>query len=285
MYGYEDSRYLLRMMREWIEERLYQIYFIKEMQNPMDLVTQEKKFNYSDTRKLETLYDELKETSQRGQPLFAHLHLMGTHGLDINPSIRKFSIGKEQNENSMTDFYDDAILSFDARVEELVNFLKGTGQYQKTILIIYTDHGQQWVTNKRLPLIIHFPNDDFHGIITANTQNIDIAPTILDYLNIPIPEWMEGDSILKNLDRKRLIFSVQPVGGDNFSIYSLEKFKEIGIIQCQKWFSFDYKERKTTFGIIKNYSNPCSGNDLDALKEIQEQLKEKLIYLRYQLPN
>ncbi len=292
MYGYEDSRYLLRMVTDRIEERLCDIFFIKDMPNPIDLVTQAADVTYTDEEKIQKLYDKLTEANQTNQSLFAHVHLMDTHGVTVNPVIQKYSVGEEQSDYWMTDFYDDAILSFDARVEELVKFLKDTGQYQKTILIIYTDHGQQWVTNKRLPLIIHFPNDDFHGILTANTQNIDIAPTILDYLNIPIPEWMEGNSILQNLDRRRLIFSAHAEGSESNSILfssnisqdSLKQFQQIGVIQCQNWFSFDLKENKITQGIVENYINPCPEAELDSLDEIKEALIRKLTGLGYQIP-
>lgn len=293
MYGYEDSRYMLRTVIDRIEERLCDIFFIKDMPNPIDLVTQTADVTYTDEEKIKRLYDKLTEASQTNQSLFAHVHLMDTHGEKVNPVIQRYSLGEEQDEDWMTDFYDDTILSFDARVEELVNFLKNIGQYQNTILVIYTDHGQQWVTNRRLPMIIHFPNDDFHGILTANTQNIDIAPTILDYLNIPIPEWMEGNSILNNLDRTRLIFSAHADGGESSSILlpskisqgTLKQFQQIGIIQCQNWFSFDLTENKITQGIVENYINPCPETELDSLDEIKEALIRKLTQLGYQIPD
>ncbi|HOG61824.1 MAG TPA: hypothetical protein PKX76_10960, partial [Flexilinea sp.] len=134
--------------------------------------------------------------------------------------------------------------------------------------------------------------DDFHGIITANTQNIDIAPTILDYLNIPIPEWMEGNSILQNLDRRRLIFSAHADGDEsnskllpsNISQDSLKLFQQIGVIQCQNWFSFDLKENKITQGIVENYINPCPETELDSLDAIKKALIRKLTGLGYQIP-
>jgi hypothetical protein len=290
MYGYEDSRYLLGMVTDRIEERLCDIFFIKDMSNPIDSIIKPTDVTYTDEVKMADLYSKLTEANQTNQSLFAHVHLMGTHGGLFNPTQKKYSIGKEQSDYWMTDFYDDAILSFDAEVEELISFLKKTDQYQKTILVIYTDHAQHWKTNKKTPLIIHFPNDDFHGIITANTQNIDIAPTILDYLNIPIPNWMEGNSILKNLDRKRLIFSADPgeqniSDPDNIVEESLDIYNLIFVIQCQNWFSFDLKENKITQGIVENYINPCPETELDSLDEIKEAVIQKLTGLGYQVPD
>jgi arylsulfatase A-like enzyme len=84
----------------------------------------------------------------------------------------------------MTDFYDDAILNFDHQTEKIVEYLKENGEFDNTLLVIYSDHGQHWTITDKLPLIIHIPEDAYQGILTANTQNVDIAPTILDYMQI-----------------------------------------------------------------------------------------------------
>lgn len=50
---------------------------------------------------------------------------------------------------------------------------------------------------KRIPLLIHFPGDAHIGRIRTNTQQIDIAPTVLDFMGLSIPSWMEGESLLR----------------------------------------------------------------------------------------
>ena len=43
----------------------------------------------------------------------------------------------------------------------------------------------------------------------SNVQLLDLAPTLLDYLGIDKPDWMEGDSVLREEpDRLRRIVSV-----------------------------------------------------------------------------
>ncbi len=96
----------------------------------------------------------------------------------------------------MTEFYDDAILDFDDYVRQLVDFLKERNLFDRTVLIIGSDHPQRYRTADRIPLLIRFPAGDHAGSISANVQNLDIAPTLLDYLGRRIPEWMVGRSLL-----------------------------------------------------------------------------------------
>ena len=100
---------------------------------------------------------------------------------------------------------------------------------------------------------------------------------------------MEGNSILKNLDRKRLIFSADPgeqniSDPDNIVEESLDIYNLIFVIQCQNWFSFDLKENKITQGIVENYINPCPETELDSLDAIKKALIRKLTGLGYQIP-
>ena len=107
-----------------------------------------------------------------------------------------FSQGRKQTEPYERDFYDDAIREFDAVVERIVRALEAAGQLDKTILILSSDHGEGW-SAARIPLVFWFPGGAHAGRILANTQNLDIAPTLLDYLGIPVPAWMTGTSLLE----------------------------------------------------------------------------------------
>ena len=89
------------------------------------------------------------------------------------------------------------LLDFDKNVGEIITELEKAGNLDNTILIIYTDHAQRWKTTERIPLSIRFPHSEFAGKITSNVQNLDIAPTMLDYMGLPVPTYMDGQSLLK----------------------------------------------------------------------------------------
>ena len=129
------------------------------------------------------------------RPFFVHAHLMETHGPKFNLERPVFSAGREQKEAFETDFYDDSILELDAAFARIVRALEAAGQLDDTILVLSSDHGKGWGSG-RIPLVFWFPDGARAGRIRANVQNVDVAPTILDYLGLPVPEWMEGTSLL-----------------------------------------------------------------------------------------
>lgn len=146
-------------------------------------------------------------TAQR--PLFAHVHLLGTHGPKFYYEEPVFTKTKEQAETWMEDHYDNAIYQWDAYIQEVYQMLEKVGQLNNTILIINSDHGKRWAANKTLPLIIRFPYGKYAKIHTQPSQRLDIAPTILNYLNIKKPQWMDGYDLL---DRPNISYPIFIVG-------------------------------------------------------------------------
>src|SRR5574338_124027 len=106
---------------------------------------------------------------------------MGTHGERFWPEHVVSSAGKTDPAPWDVDYYDDSILDFDYLVRDLYGFLQNKNLLDKTILIVGSDHGQQWSTTDRIPLMFHFPASQYAGVHTENIQNMDVAPTILDY--------------------------------------------------------------------------------------------------------
>jgi membrane-anchored protein YejM (alkaline phosphatase superfamily) len=143
---------------------------------------------------------------------------MGTHGWKFKPRRRLFSAGKAQRKAWMTDFYDDAVVDFDRSLEEVVGFLRRRGLLDRTIVVLYSDHGLRFTTADRLPLLFRFPGGAHAGRVPENVQNLDIAPTLLDALGVEAPPWMGGASLLRGpldpcrwivsakYDQKRLVF-------------------------------------------------------------------------------
>lgn len=131
----------------------------------------------------------------RTRPFFAHVHLMQTHGPQFALQNRVFSKGRKQTEPFERDFYDDALREFDAMFEQIIRKLEAAGQLDNTVVVLTSDHGKNW-SPSRIPLVFWFPGGAHAGRVRTNAQGIDIAPTLLDYLGIPRPEWMAGVSLL-----------------------------------------------------------------------------------------
>ncbi|NLE05194.1 MAG: sulfatase-like hydrolase/transferase, partial [Crenarchaeota archaeon] len=294
-HGIDDEIFLISIIKERIETRLKHIFFIHDMANPFTLVTEEKTHISSDAQKLLCLKYNLNDSLLSGQPIFAQIHLMGTHGSKFFPSKRMFSENIIQDENWMTDFYDDAILDFDMEVEDIVEYLKKQQMLDNTIIVVYSDHGQKYSYTETIPLLIHFPKNEYSGLVNQNTQNIDIAPTILDYLEIEKPKWMEGSSLLSELDPKRLIFAgipIAPEGVDGAWALKTESIKPpfyefgyLSVIQCQNNYLYNLYDLSITKSENKNHVNPCPSVSPDSQDSIHRNVSNFLTLLGYIIPS
>jgi hypothetical protein len=234
------------------------------------------------------LSDFISFIESSDDPFFAHIHFMGTHGPRFRPVSRRYSKGQVQAKRWMTDFYDDAIVDFDKIVGRVVHYLKQEKLYDKTLIIITSDHGIGWRTYERLPFVLKFPNNTHKGVVNFNTQRADIPPTLLDYLNIPIPKWMDGTSLLGEPPREdRLIFAAFNAPNErtngNFSVinygppyYALGK---VSVIQCTHWWQLNLNTGELKDRQLENKVSPCVNQILDPLTnesapgEIQHHLR------------
>ncbi len=282
--GYEDEVYFLSRITWRLSDRILHIFFIRTMQNPFDIVTQTIP-ETSDPVKIDQVLDYLDHAET---PVFIHAHLLGTHGGYYSPPDQLFSIGKSQVGPWLTDFYDDTLRAFDSYVGEVIAYLKEHGLYENTILIIYTDHNQQFKTNERIPLIIHFPGGEHAGRLAGNAENLDISPTILDYLGVDKPDWMGGVSLLEpDLPEDRLIFSMGTTKTKpnedkiNFLDPALDKppfyqFSTIDAIDCQKWYSLDLTTFEWTSGDVTGYIDPCDPDELRSPDQVRQAMYDRL---------
>jgi arylsulfatase A-like enzyme len=121
-----------------------------------------------------------------------------------------FSLSRSGIEDLVT-LYDGEIEYLDHHLGKLFDTLKQWGILDNTLLIITSDHGESfnehevWTHGNRLyqeqihvPLIVRYPKlVPANHIDTKNiVQLVDLMPTILDVLKIPIPEYIQGRSLL-----------------------------------------------------------------------------------------
>ncbi|MDH3813441.1 MAG: sulfatase [Acidobacteriota bacterium] len=114
----------------------------------------------------------------------------------------------------LVDLYDDEIRYFDGVFRRLIKNLEDRDLLDNTLIIISSDHGEEflehghikhcrgvWDTVTRVPLIFRFPGVEGGQRFGSAVQNLDIVPTILDYLEIE-PEGLnlEGTSLLPVLE-------------------------------------------------------------------------------------
>jgi hypothetical protein len=209
--------------------------------------------------------------------------MLGTHGPRFEIRQQVFSAGQTQGKDWMMDFYDDAILSFDQYVGELFDYLSKTDRLKNTIVIVYSDHGMRWKIHQRVPLIFWFPGGEHRGNIQSNVQNIDIAPTVLGYLGISIPQWMIGRSLIM-VDAKvpQHIFSASvessliEVSTDGVWAVQAERSSPpfyqvgyVGLVTCDQWYELYVQEPGLLYGEIEGHTQPCDSSIApDRVKQI-----------------
>ena len=270
----QDTYYFINLIKNRIVDRLNHIFYIENMANAFEIVSSTAQV-FDDREKIEELTRILNDTAQ---PLFIHIHLIRTHGEFFGPIERIFSKGETQKEPWSVDFYDDSIHEFDALVGSFIDELGNTNKLDNTIFIIGSDHGMKWSAIERIPLLIRFPNGDHAGLIKRNVQNIDIAPTILDYLNIDIPSWMEGTSLIEEDTQTQVpIFSCNIYDPDARNFFPpFYQFGSINIIYCQNWFNLNLRTNDFTSGIINGYENPCPDENILSNEKAFEYMKNHL---------
>ncbi|WP_170441101.1 sulfatase-like hydrolase/transferase [Ruegeria arenilitoris] len=129
-----------------------------------------------------------------------------------NDCVQGFAEVEPTDENTQTlrAVYLGLATEVDHHIGRVIRFLKDSGQYDDTLLVITADHGEMlgdhfswgkmsvYDAAYHTPLIIRMPgNAQMAGQrVEVPTESIDVAPTILDWVGKEIPNSMDGRSLL-----------------------------------------------------------------------------------------
>ncbi|MCJ7582224.1 MAG: sulfatase-like hydrolase/transferase, partial [Candidatus Aminicenantes bacterium] len=106
------------------------------------------------------------------------------------------------------DPYSGEVAFVDAQLGILFDSLEKSGSLDKTIVIITSDHGEAFGEKEEIahgffaydntmhiPLFLYYPGIK-PKMVKENASHIDIFPTVCDLLGLPIPEHIQGESLL-----------------------------------------------------------------------------------------
>ncbi|MGC2047585.1 MAG: sulfatase, partial [Gallionella sp.] len=110
--------------------------------------------------------------------------------------------------------YDGCVRNFDDEVARTLDHLDQCGLTDNTIVVIYSDHGMDFFErgtwgqgnslvvddSSRIPMIIADPRRPNGSTISYTVRSIDLAPTLLDLMGLPIPKEMQGVSLKQCID-------------------------------------------------------------------------------------
>jgi arylsulfatase A-like enzyme len=275
---FANAEFMISEVVDRIRERLLHAFLIEKMVDEFEELTHEKKEFFrasADDLRLKSLYDFIETANE---PFLVHAHFMGTHGPKFDIEHPKFSLGQEQSEEWMEDFYDDSILQFDGYVEEMFRRLEQSGRLENSIIVVNTDHAKgpgHSRTHARLPFLIFFPDGDHKGRVRSNVQLLDLAPTLLDYLQVDKPSWMEGDSVLREEpDRLRPIHSFYSARG---SKEPGNPIYEADVVICNQIYGMQFPIRGVGRRPIDGHTDPCNVSDLPDRDEIKQLILDHLV--------
>ena len=130
----------------------------------------------------------------------------------VSPDNREDINITDRDIKQVNALYDGCLKEFDDAVGGILSFLAGKQLIDNTIIIVLSDHGEnlyddslgmghgehfRGLYSTKIPLIFCIPginakNKDIRDIV----RHVDIAPTILSLLNITVPGYMEGKSLI-----------------------------------------------------------------------------------------
>jgi glucan phosphoethanolaminetransferase (alkaline phosphatase superfamily) len=213
--GYE-SYFILSGSHDWYGMREY---YGKEMKLYFD-GTDSRRYSLNDDH---VLFEGLERVPDfAGTPAFFYFHLMSPHYAgekfdeycnylpkDQKLDVTSFLAGN-YNTTLMRNNYDDKVVQTDAIIQQLFGELQNKGYLQNSLVVILGDHGDGlgehgcfghvydlYQPQMRIPILFYDEAKVRYANLKLATQ-IDIMPTVVDRLGLPIPACWEGLSLLKN---------------------------------------------------------------------------------------
>ena len=142
-----------------------------------------------------------------------HAPPKAAHAASQNQNGRGLGSAMSQAEvRQMRATYYGLMSEIDAQLGRVFQFLKDTGQWDNTLIVLTSDHGEQlgdhhllgkigyFDQSYHIPMIVRDPGAQADGtrgtIVTQFTETIDTMPTLLDWMGLPVPRTCDGRSLL-----------------------------------------------------------------------------------------
>ena len=170
------------------------------------------------------------------QPFFLFLHLFDLHRPYGPPPAYRARFGEDE--------YDAELAYVDSVLGDFRDFLARRGLYDRSLIVFTSDHGESlgdhgesthgyfiYQSTLHVPLIIHWPQGagPRRARVEAPAGLIDVAPTILQALGVPVPASFQGASLFPLLaaapPASRTVYSESLYAHDNFRCAPLRSLR------------------------------------------------------------
>jgi arylsulfatase A-like enzyme len=185
----------------------------------------------------------------------------------------------------LVDSYDAGIKYTDHKLGEFFSFLKSRGLWENTMLVVTSDHGEEFMEHNmvthginlydtliHVPLIIKMPEISGKKVkrVSHLSEIVDIMPTILDVLGVKFAGQMQGKSLIP------LIYNGENNGKDAvFASVEIGDSPKKRSIRTDFWkyiiFDMDYSESDEFYNLENDGSE--LRNLISEKKKVGRQLK------------
>lgn len=177
----------------------------------------------SDREAYELLFSHMEENNNSGKPFFTAIYTFGTHASFDSPD-KKFGDGKQSELNK---FY-----NLDYWLGEFLRKFEKSPCFDNTILIFTTDHAtyadlyyneafedyhRSHPSIDQIPLMIYHKGVEARKIDALGKNTLDLAPTILDYVDINGPNYFLGASLFFEADDINSLDTIFTSSADYYS--------------------------------------------------------------------
>lgn len=166
--------------------------------------------------------------------------------------------------------------SLDDNIGRLTDYLKANGLWENTLVVYTSDQGfymgeHGWFDKRFMyeeslntPLLMHLPKGlNRRGDIQEMVQNIDYAPTFLDLAGVPIPQDMQGRSLLPLLRSEKAVRHWRDAIYYHFYEYPSEhSVKRHYGIRTKRWKLIHFYNDIDTWELYDLKSDPKEMNNL-----------------------
>ncbi|MFQ6070776.1 MAG: sulfatase-like hydrolase/transferase [Candidatus Aminicenantales bacterium] len=180
--------------------------------------------------------------------------------------------------------YDGEVAYTDVYLGKLIELLKRKGLFSTTLLVVVGDHGEGlgdhgedthgiflYDTTLRVPLIFHCPGKIPGRIeLESVVRTVDIFPTVLDLLTIPVPEFCQGKNLVPLIEGKRAEFDSY---AETYLPFLACGWSELKAIRTNRW-KFIKAPRSELYDLEKDPLE--EKNVIDREKDVALELEEKL---------
>jgi arylsulfatase A-like enzyme/predicted Zn-dependent protease len=141
--------------------------------------------------------------ADRDRPFFAWVHLYDPHSPYVPPEPNRSRFPAPRQ-----GAYDGEVATADAQVGRLIDYLRSSGDFDNTVVVVVGDHGESlgehgeqqhgffvYEAAMHIPLVIAGPGVPVRAV-SDQVRIVDVMPTILELVGAPAPAAVQGVSLV-----------------------------------------------------------------------------------------